>query len=68
MGLAGLHLASMLCKIFMNSFDAMGGRNSYIENSKIRKEWRISCDYGISDYRHNDFFCSLKCENEYRYR
>lgn len=50
--------------------DAMGGRNSYIdvENSKIRKEWRISCDYGISDYRHNDFFCSLKCENEYRYR
>lgn len=41
MGLAGLHLASMLCKIFMNSFDAMGGRNSYIDNSKIRHEWRI---------------------------
>jgi hypothetical protein len=44
--------------------DAMGGRNSYIdvENSKIRSEWRISCNYGING------FCSLKCENEYRYR
>jgi hypothetical protein len=64
MGLAGLSLASRLCKIFINSFDTMGGRNSYIdvENSKIRSERRISCNYGING------FCSLKCENEYRYR
>ena len=34
-----------------------------MDNNKIRTEWRINCNYPGPDG-----FCSLKCENEYKYR
>ena len=34
-----------------------------LDNNKVRTEWRVNCDYSGPDG-----FCSLKCENEYKYR
>lgn len=39
------------------------GKTYYdIDNNRIRTEWRVNCNYPGPDG-----FCSLKCENEYKY-
>ena len=52
---------SCIFGLFTSFFD---GTHFYdMDNNKIRTEWRINCNYPGPDG-----FCSLKCENEYKYR
>ena len=52
---------SCIIGLFTSIFD---GTHFYdIDNNKVRTEWRINCNYPGPDG-----FCSLKCENEYKYR
>lgn len=52
---------SSIFSMFTLIFD---GKKFYdLDNNRIRTEWRVNCNYNGPDG-----FCSLKCENEYRYR
>lgn len=52
-----LSVFSMMYLIFDNQ------KYMDLDNNKVRTEWRVNCDYSGPDG-----FCSLKCENEYKYR
>lgn len=56
-----LDYSSMFEMIGATMFDG----NSYLDldNNRIRTEWRVNCKY-----RGPKGFCSMKCENEYKYR
>lgn len=52
---------SSIFGMFGSLFD---GTHYYdLDNNKVRTEWKIKCNY-----RGPDGFCSLKCQNEYKYR